>query len=334
MKALITGGAGFIASHFIDHVLTNTNWDLVVLDKFTYASNGLLRLKEIGAYDNPRVKLHVHDCSKPMGRCLEKEIGHVDYLLHMAAGTHVDNSIACPRDFVEANIFGTLEMLEYARRIPYLSKFVYFSTDEVFGPAAVDQRFKEWDRYNSCNPYSATKAGGEELALAWANTYNVPVMITHTMNVIGERQHPEKFVPRLVRNILAGKKVLIHTDPKTGVPGSRNYLHCRDVSSAVQFLLEARTLNRDKYNIAGNEEVSNLVVAQEVAHILGRELIYEEVNPTNVRPGFDVRYGLCGEKVESLGWKPAHKFEYNIRSVVEWMVRPENRHWLQVGGCE
>jgi dTDP-glucose 4,6-dehydratase len=331
MKILITGGAGFIASHFIARVLRTTDWDVVVLDRFTYASNGLQRLKEIGAYDNPRVKIHVVDVSRPMGPCLEKEIGHVDHILHMAAGTHVDKSIASPRDFVETNTFGTLEMLEYARRVPGLKRFVYFSTDEVFGPAAVGQKFDEWDRYNSCNPYSATKAGGEELALAWANTYGVPSVITHTMNVIGERQHPEKFVPRVVRSILQGKEITIHTDPKTGLPGSRNYLHCRDVSDAVMFLLREGTVIREKYNIAGDEEISNLEVAERVAEILGKDLHYVKVNPTNVRPGFDVRYGLSGKKMSALGWKPLNTFETNIRCTVEWMVKPENAHWLNLG---
>jgi dTDP-glucose 4,6-dehydratase len=327
---LVTGGAGFIASHFIDRVLRTTDWNVVVLDRFTYASNGLLRLKEIGAYDNPRVKIHVHDCARPLGRCLEKEIGHVDYLLHMAAGTHVDNSIQCPRDFVESNIFGTFEMLEYARRLPNLKKFVYFSTDEVFGPAAVDQRFDEWDRFNSCNPYSATKAGGEEMALAWANTYGVPMLITHTMNVMGERQHHEKFVPRVVKSVLLGSEVLIHTDPKTGLPGTRNYLHCRDVSDAVMFLLRSDTPQRDKYNIAGNREISNLEVALSIAEVLGKDLRYVNVNPTKVRPGFDVRYGLCGKKMAAMGWEPQHSFEANIRQLVEWMIAPENRHWLNL----
>jgi len=327
---LITGGAGFIASHLIDRVLRTTDWNIVILDRFTYASNGLTRLKEIGAYDNPRVKIHVHDCARPLGRCLEKEIGHVDYLMHMAAGTHVDNSIQCPRDFIEANIFGTFEMLEYARRLPMLKKFVYFSTDEVFGPAAVGQKFKEWDRFNSCNPYSATKAGGEELALAWANTYSVPVLITHSMNVIGERQHHEKFVPRVVRSVLNGTEVLIHTDPKTGLPGSRNYLHCRDVSDAVMFLLQSETELREKYNIAGLEEISNLDVAMSIAEVMNKPLLYRKVNPTKVRPGFDVRYGLCGKKMAALGWVPKHSFEDNIHELVTWMVAPENLHWLKL----
>lgn len=329
MRTLITGGAGFIASHLINHILKTTDWDIILLDKFTYASNGLTRLKEIGAYDNPRVKIHVQDCADTMSKCLQKEIGHVDYIVHMAAGTHIDRSIACPRDFIEANVFGTFEMLEYARHVPGLRKFLYFSTDEVFGPAAEGQKFEEWDRFNSCNPYSATKAAGEELTLAWANTYRVPVLISHCMNVIGERQHPEKFVPRVVNALLRGDELLIHTDPKTGKPGSRHYLHCRDVSDAVLFLLNNDVPLREKYNIAAQVEVSNLEVAQEIAKILGKPLRYREVDPTDVRPGFDVRYGLSGKKMEELGWTPRHSFKENIKFLVEWMVDPKNLHWLE-----
>lgn len=328
MKILITGGAGFIAAHFVDHVLKTTDWDVVLLDKLTYASNGLQRLMEIGAWpNNPRVKIHVADVAKPLGKCLEAEIGHIDYLLHMAAGTHVDRSIACPRDFVEANIFGTFEMLEYARRIPGLKKFFYFSTDEVFGPAKVGEAFREWDRYNSTNPYSATKAGGEELALAWSNTYGVPVIISHTMNVYGERQHPEKFIPRVVSALLNGRTLDIHVDPVTGNPGTRNYLHCQDVSEAVMFLLE-RGLNREKYNITGMQEYSNLHVARVIAKVLGRELAYREIYPQTIRPGFDVRYGMDGSKLAAMGWMPSKSLDTNLKNTVEWMVRAENRHWL------
>lgn len=327
MKILITGGAGFIASHFIDHVLKTTDWEIVVLDRFTYASNGLARLKEIGAYDNPRVKIHVVDISKPLGRCLEKEIGPIDYLLHMAAGTHVDRSIACPRDFIEANVFGTFEMLEYARRIPSLQKFFYFSTDEVFGPAKVGELFKDNDRYNSTNPYSATKAGGEELSLAWANTYNVPVIISHTMNVYGERQHPEKFVPRVVRAVLDYTVLDIHIDPETKEPGFRNYLHCQDVSEAVMFLLEHGEI-REKYNVTGMREYSNLYVANSIAIFLNKPLKSNPIYPKSIRPGFDVRYGMDGSKLAEMGWTPSRSLDENLRKTVKWMVRPENRHWL------
>ena len=327
MRILVTGGAGFIASHFIDHVLKTTDWEIIILDRFTYAANGLARLKEIGAYDNPRVKIHVADISKPLGKCLEREIGPVDFLLHMAAGTHVDRSIACPREFVESNIFGSFEMLEYARKIPGLQKFIYFSTDEIFGPAKIGQQFKEWDRYNSCNPYSATKAGGEELSLAWANTYGVPVVITHTMNVYGERQHPEKYVPKVIRTLLDGETLDIHVDPETNEPGFRNYLHCQDVSEAVMFILKYGLI-RDKFNITGMREYSNLYVAEKIANILGKTLKYHEIYPKTVRPGFDVRYGMDGSKLAAMGWSPSRSLDENLQKTVEWAIRPENRHWL------
>jgi dTDP-glucose 4,6-dehydratase len=328
MRILITGGAGFIASHLIDLILKTTDWDIIILDRFTYASKGLTRLKEIGAYDNPRVKIHMVDIAEPMSFLLIDEIGHVDYFLHMAAGTHVDNSIKDPREFVRSNIFGTLEMLEYARKIKDLKLFVYFSTDEVFGPAALGQKFKEDDRTNPCNPYSATKAGGENLALTWANTYGVPVIITRCMNVIGQMQHREKFVPRVVRAALDGTTLQIHTDPKTGLPGTRNYFHARDVADAVMFLLP-RAISREKYNIAGDQEISNLDVALEVSKILNVKIDIKMVNPTDVRPGFDVRYGLSGKKMAAMGWVAPQNFKETLREIVEWSVRPENLHWLR-----
>jgi dTDP-glucose 4,6-dehydratase len=328
-RLLITGGAGFISSHIIAHFLAKTDWEIVVLDKFTYASHGLARLKDIGAYDNSRVKIHVVDIARTMSDCLIDEIGPVDYIFHMAAGTHVDNSIRSPRDFVVDNVTGTLEMLEYARRLPSLKMFLYFSTDEVFGPAKVGQSFKEWDRYNSRNPYSATKAGGEELALAWCNTYKVPVVITHTMNVIGERQHIEKFVPKVVRAALTGETLKIHTDPKTGISGSRVYLHGNDVADALRFLIHQAVIG-DKYNIAGSTEVSNLEVAQLVQNILGRTLYIDMVEPKDVRPGFDLRYDVDGSKMREMGWAAPATFDENIRRTVLWYARPENREWLHL----
>lgn len=182
-RVLVTGAAGFIGSHLVEHLLRNTDWKIIILDKLTYASNGFNRLREVGAYENKRVKLYPVDLSRKIGSELEREIGSINYIAHLAAETHVDNSIGDPRPFVEANVLATMEMLEYARRLPGLEKMLYFSTDEVFGPASVGVEYKEWDRYNSANPYSATKAAGEELCLAWANTYKVPTLITHCHDI-------------------------------------------------------------------------------------------------------------------------------------------------------
>jgi|SRR5271157_209343 len=355
-RILITGGAGFVAHHLIDRLVNacsmckstdlnhlcqgtpSPNWDVIILDKLTYASDGFNRLKEIGVYgndlpeharaqDKPKVKLYTVDLRFPMGVGLEKELGRIDYIVHMAAETHVDNSISGPRIFVESNVLGTFEMLELARRLPELKKFVYFSTDEVFGPAPGTVLHKEWDRYNSTNPYAATKAAGEELALAWANTYKVPVIVTHTMNVCGERQHPEKFIPKVIAAVMQGNTMTIHADPTKTKSGTRFYIHARNVAEAVLFLLERGEI-REKYNIIGEQEVSNLELAQFIAGVVGKPLHYEMVDFHSSRPGHDLRYGLDGRLLRKMGWRIPMNFFESLTNTIKWTMRPENRHWL------
>ncbi len=329
-RILITGGAGFIAHHLVDHLIRNTDWDMVILDKLTYASAGFNRLREIGAYDNPRVELYPVDIRLQMGSGLESEIGRVDYFVHMAAETHVDNSIADPRVFVESNVVGTFEMLELARRLPGLKKFLYFSTDEVFGPAPAGVVYKEWDRYNSTNPYAATKAAGEELAMAWANTYKIPVLVTHTMNAFGERQHPEKFIPKVVAAVMKGDTVPIHASPDKKRSGSRFYIHCRNIANAVLFLLGEGKF-REKYNIVGEKEVSNLDLASRIANIVGKPLHHEMVDFHSSRPGHDLRYGLDGTRLKDMGWGIPMSFEESLTRTIRWMTQPEHYNWLSLG---
>ncbi len=322
-RILVTGGCGFIGHHFVEHLQKNTDWEIVIIDKLNYASFGFERLKDI-PIDEKRVKVFAIDFSNPISPGIAKEMGQFDYIVHMGAETHVDNSIADPRPFVMSNVVGTMEMLEFARKQKNLKKFVYFSTDEVFGPAAEGQFFKEWDRYNSTNPYSATKAGGEELALAWANTYKLPVIITHCMNVIGERQHPEKFVPLIMNKVLKGEKLFIHSHPDKKKAGHRSYIHARNVASAVLFLLEHGQL-REKYNIAG-EERSNLEMAQFIAKTIGKPLVHEMVDFHSTRPGHDLRYGLDESKLRSMGWVPPLTLDDSLRKTVQWTL--QNNKWL------
>lgn len=344
MRALITGAAGFIGSHLTEHLLKNTEWELVLVDKLAYASNGLARLNDIQAFSQAKNRVHMFpiDISQPIPLMLEREFGSIDYILHLAAETHVDNSISDPRPFVLANVVGTVEMLQYARRIhSRLKKFVLMSTDEVFGPAPEGVAYKEGDRYNSTNPYSATKAAAEELCMAWANTYEIPMVVVHGMNNFGERQHPEKFIPNTVRKILRQEKITIHANKNRTKAGSRQYIHARNTSAALMFILQKIGDNgnmklREKYNIVGEQEVDNLELVQMIHALMEKilnqsfSLNCELVDFHGTRPGHDLRYCLNGDKLARLGWAPPKNFDESLEKTIRWMVDPRNLHWLLV----
>ena len=341
-KVLITGGAGFIAHHLIYHILTTTDWQIVSLDRLDYSGN-LNRLDNIlsslNDKDRARVKIVFHDLKSEVNPWIRKEIGEVNIILHLAAGSHVDRSIEFPIEFVMDNVLGTANLLEYARHVNInasLEKFVYFSTDEVFGPAPDGINYKENDRYNSTNPYSASKAGAEELAVAYENTYNLPVIITHTMNVFGERQHPEKFIPMCIKKIRDGQTVTIHSDKTKKIPGSRHYIHAEDVSEALLFILNNKIKNEvdwggakcPKFNIVGSEELTNLELAEIIAKSQNKKLNYEMVDFHSSRPGHDLRYSLSGEKMKSMGWVPKIKVQSRIKQVVDWSL--DNPSWIEL----
>ena len=339
---LITGGAGFISHHLIYYLIRKTNWNIISLDRLDYSGN-LNRLdsilSELPDKDKSRVKVVFHDLKSEINPWIKKEMGEVNIILHLAAGSHVDRSINYPMEFVLDNVVGTANILDYAREInesKQLERFVYFSTDEVFGPAPKGVDYKENDRYNSTNPYSATKAGGEELAVAYENTYNLPVYITHTMNVFGERQHPEKFIPMCIKKIRDGESVTIHSDKTKKTPGSRHYIHAEDVAEAIYFILTNKIeYEKDfggakcpKFNIVGSEELNNLELAQIIASCQGKELNYEMVDFHSSRPGHDLRYSLSGEKMKKLGWQPSIKLTERIKQVVEWSLKNDN--WIEL----
>jgi dTDP-glucose 4,6-dehydratase len=326
----ITGGAGFIGHHLVEHVLKTTDWRIVILDRLTYASNGFERLRDIEAFDDRRVQCFTVDLTQEFGWGLRRELGAPEYVVHMAAETHVDNSIKDPWPFVQANVIGTYRVLEWCRTMPStLHRLVYFSTDEVFGPAPPGVLHDEWHHYNSTNPYSATKAGGEELCLAWANTFGVRAIVTHTMNVIGERQHPEKFVPMCVRKILSGETIQVHANADRTASGSRFYIHARNVADAILFLLRASEV-RQKYNIVGEREVSNEEMVRCIGALLEREPHYKLVDFHSSRPGHDLRYALDGAKLAAMGWKHPIDFAKSLERTVRWIVSPAHRKWLEL----
>ncbi|MDA8547731.1 GDP-mannose 4,6-dehydratase [Flavobacteriaceae bacterium] len=339
---LITGGAGFISHHMVYYLIKNTNWNIVSLDRLDYSGN-LNRLdnilSELSDEEKSRIKVVFHDLKSEINPWIKKELGDIDIILHLAAGSHVDRSIDYPMEFVLDNVVGTANILEYARLIndnKGLERFVYFSTDEIFGPAPNGIDYKENDRYNSTNPYSATKAGGEELAVAYENTYSLPVYVTHTMNVFGERQHPEKFIPMCIKKIRDGETITVHADKTKTIPGTRHYIHAEDVAEAIHFLItENIKIEIDfggakcpKFNIVGPEEINNLELAQIIADAQGKELKYEMVDFHSSRPGHDLRYSLSGEKMKNLGWTPSIKLTQRIKQVVEWSLN--NESWIEL----
>lgn len=323
MRILITGGAGFIGHHVVDDILRYTDWHITLIDRLD-ASGNLNRLAEIGAAKNPRVKFVFHDLRGAINDQLASQLGVFDSVIHLAAATHVDRSIENPMEFVLDNVVATCNLLDFARKTG-CGRFVQFSTDEVFGPAPAGVAYREDDRYRSGNPYAATKAGAEELAISYHNTYRVPVIVTHTMNVLGLRQHPEKMVPGTIAKVRDGKTVTIHADAFKTRAGSRYYIDARDVVSALLFLLWRGTPG-EKYNIVGSREIDNLDLAKRIAEAQCKPLSYEMVDFHSSRPGHDLRYALDSTKMCALGWTPFVEIEDSIEAITRWSLA--NPHWL------
>jgi dTDP-glucose 4,6-dehydratase len=326
-KIIVTGGCGFIGHHFVEYVHKNTDWEIIILDMLTYASIGLNRLRDNSLIYSDRVKIFTIDLCNEFTSGIKKEIGDdVNYIVHMAAETHVDNSIKEPIKTINNNINSTINLLEWARTLKNLEIFFYFSTDEVFGPALGNTLYKEWDRHKPSNPYSASKSAAENICIAYENTYKIPLMIVNVMNAFGERQHVEKFIPLCIKKILNNELIYIHSYPDKITPGSRFYIHSQNIASAVLFLIKNGTIS-EKYNITGEEEVSNLQLAQLIAKIIGKELKYELIDFHNTRPGHDLRYGLNGEKIFNMGWNPKFNFEESLEKCVKWTLN--NLEWLK-----
>lgn len=337
-NVLLTGGAGFIAHHVVEYLLNNTDANIVTLDRLDYSGN-LNRLNEVimsvPEIERKRVKTVFHDLKADLNPQIISSIGKIDLILHLAAGSHVDRSIDYPMEFILDNVVGTANILEFARKCDNLERFVYFSTDEVFGPAPKGVKYKENDRYNSTNPYSASKAGGEELTVAYENTYRLPCYISHTMNVFGERQHPEKYIPLCIKKIRDQETVTIHSDPTKTQAGSRHYIHASDVADAIWFIVNYNhnQLRTDdfggakchKFNIVGATELDNLSLAQFIAKCQNKTLQYEMVDFHSQRPGHDLRYALDGNKLKNMGWEPKLVTD-RLTQTVEWTLN--NSRWL------
>lgn len=316
---LVTGGAGFIGAHICEHILYNTPWDVIVLDRLNYAGN-LGRLEHL---KGPRLKYVYHDFRAEFSASTLFHFSPVDYIIHNGAETHVGRSLENPLSFIESNVLGTYHVLQMARQLPHLKKMVLTSTDEVPGAALPGINFKEDAEVKPSNPYSASKAGAEAIAYAWNHAYGLPVVTSRTMNIFGERQDPEKFVPLVIKKVLAGDKVLIHGDAN-GSSGSRKWLYARNQADALLYLL-LNGVPGEKYHIGG-EEHDNLNIAMRVANALNKKLNYEIIDYHKDRPGHDRRYSLDDSKITRLGWTAPFDFDLSFDHAVKWTAL--HTEWL------
>lgn len=328
---LITGGAGFIGSHMVEHFHRKTDWTIIILDKLSYATKGLSRLRDSGLLLSHRVHFFSVDLVLPISDGIREEIkniGKVDYFIHMAAETHVDNSIKDPVFVVETNVKSTLNILEFARQEKPL-KFFYFSTDEVFGSAPKNVSFKETCAHNPTNPYSASKSAAEMICIAYENTFRIPLIIVNVMNAFGERQYIEKFIPKCIKAILTNTELEIHCDEK-GEAGSRSYIHARNIASSIMFLIDKGVLG-EKYNIVGEQELDNLSLAKKIEKIIQKtikvDLKYKKSSNPESRPGHDLRYALDGTKMKNIGWVSPVGFDESLENTILWTLK--HQKWLE-----
>lgn len=338
-KILLTGGAGFIGHQAVENFLKYTNYTLLIIDRLSYAGQ-LERINDVikatGEENRARLEFVYHDLKAPINNNLIKKISDVNIILHIGASSHVTRSVESPEIFIQDNIVGTFNLLEAARKLEKLELFFYFSTDEVFGPSTEDLKFKEWDRYNSKNPYSASKAAGEELTIAYSNTYSIPSLITHCCNVYGYRQNYEKFIPNTIKKILYGEKVIVHTD-ENNVPGSRYYIHNKDLADSIVYLTKNHQKVRSesikmynnepaKINITGESLITNLEIVEMVGEELKKEYEYSLQNNDVLRPGHDIKYGLDNTLIKSIDGHFDRDFNEGLKDVTKWYL--DNPKWL------
>ena len=313
---LVTGGAGFIGSNFVHHLLERTQHTVTVLDKMTYAANAA----SLAGLDESRFKLVVGDIADR--ELTDELVAQADAVIHYAAESHNDNSLANPEPFIHTNLIGTFTLLEAVRK--HGTRYHHISTDEVFGDLALDDpaKFTETTPYNPSSPYSSTKAGSDLLVRAWVRSFGIEATISNCSNNYGPYQHIEKFIPRQITNILSG------LTPKLYGEGLnvRDWIHASDHSSAVLHILESGKIG-ETYLIGADGEENNITVLRTILRLMGKdENDFEHVID---RPGHDMRYAIDGTRLrEELGWEPQFTdFEAGLADTIAWYT--DNRSWWE-----
>ena len=305
MKLLVTGGCGFIGSNFIRHVLGAHPEDHVVnLDRLTYAGNPA-NLADVEG-DARYAFVHGDICDAALVRDVARG---VDAVVNLAASTHVDRSLMEPDEFLRTDVFGVFTLLEAVRDLK-IPRLLHISTDEVYGSVEHGSS-REGDALRPSNPYSASKAGGDLLALAYWQTHRVPVVITRSSNNFGPFQYPEKVIPLFVTNALEDTPLPLYGDGRN----VRDWLYVLDNCAAIDLVLR-RGKDGEVYNIGGGHEVENVVLTRQILRLTGKPETL--IQPVRDRPGHDRRYALDSKKVQQLGWAPRHAFAAALEATVAW----------------
>jgi dTDP-glucose 4,6-dehydratase len=315
MSILLSGGAGFLGRHVVEYFLEHTKEDLVLIDSLTYAGN-LNRITSLKNYDPLRVKFVYHNLRSPINKLVKGYIGDdVEYIYHLAANSSVEFTLLNPEITVMDNVMATVNMLEFARGCESLKEMDYFSTDEVYGPVPKPgDGFDEEAPHKPSNPYSAGKAAGECYAHAWRVTYGLPVYITNTMNIFGFDQHPEKYIPTVIRHCKNGTELPVYSSANGKVAGSRYWIFAYDVADALLFLRD-KAKPGEKYHIVGNW-MDNLELAKLIAKKMGKPLKYKMFDFHSSRPGHDLHYGLTDTKLGKMGWKLRYGINEGLEAIL------------------
>jgi dTDP-glucose 4,6-dehydratase len=332
-RALVTGIGGFVSGHLLAHIMKNTDWEVIGIDSFRHKGKTDRVNELLDTYPEYRKRLTIitHDLLAPISDQMNKSFGHLDYIFNIASESHVDRSISDPRPFIENNVSLMLTMLEFLRTRPEVETFIQCSTDEVYGPA--DERdHPEGEAHRPSNPYAASKSAQEQICYSYWRTYGLPIVITNTMNMIGQLQDTEKYTPKIIKAILNGDNVYAHVSPE-GVPGSRYYLHARNMCDAMLFLVQNHTPalypadDIDRFNIVSDDEIDNVTLPKWIAEIMGKDVKLKTQDFHQSRPGHDLRYGLDGGKLKALGWSPPISFKDGLETTVKWYL--DHPDWLK-----
>ena len=326
-KIIVTGGSGFIGSNLIKKALKK-GYNIVNLDNITYASSSQNNKDLISNPYYKFIKVDIRDSTK-----IEKIINfeQPNFIMNLAAETHVDNSIISPQSFIQTNIMGTFNLLEASRKYLIKNKgksfiFHHISTDEVFGSLGKNGSFNERSPYSPRSPYSASKASSDHLVKAWQVTYNLPTLITNCSNNFGPYQHPEKLIPLVITNILRNKKIPVYGDGKN----VRDWLYVDDHADALLKVLERGRIG-ENYNIGSENEIKNLDLINQICELM-QELRPSSTNYKDLisfvkdRPGHDARYSINPAKIKKeLQWEPKVKFKSGLIKTIEWYLK--NKAW-------